>query len=524
MKPVNLPTERVHDFMKTTTVKLTLVLMALLGVKPAGADTCGKSKFLSGASCADYQFELSFEGCGSDLKPVTVKPTTCSDDSVKLQFVHEGTIYISTLSKSSDSWGAASWSSSSLMKQAQTSAEATPKVEKESKKSKKAKAQAKSKDKPSVDVAATNIKKESEPSRLTAEASGSIAKDKNVDNKTELKPQEAPLKFSGFVDFRFTNLSRDPSSSSGLPESGFGIEDAAFYVNYQKEKLSFVIDIPFRRFKNSDQNVTTNANASPNGNFAVGNDKAQAFLKYNATPELEIDLGQFDTPFGVELNDSKDRIFSKTGTLYDYFLPVTHTGIELTYTVGGFFVRAIDANSNNKGSLGASATGDNNYEYTGMVGYTDEKWRCQLGNMSRPIGNASGVGSGMRSLSDIAFGTTQGKFALDFEGSYLSDPSKNTLTPSNSNDKESDATGGLVLFTYNFSDSFNGSFRYEHYENDPGQASVTRDSDYGVSLHKKFNPSWEGRMDYVIYNYNTVAGGSSNFTDNRFSFATLFAF
>jgi hypothetical protein len=344
----------------------------------------------------------------------------------------------------------------------------------------------------------------------------------------ETPPAEAtgkePLKVNGFFDFRFTTLTKDPSSGqSGTPESGFGLEDGALYLIYPKDKITLTLDIPFRRMKNSDQNITTNPNASPNGNVLWGADKAQAFLKIAATPTVEIILGQFDTIFGVEVNDSKERFFSKTGLIYDYILPVTHTGVMVSYTKDGAYARLLEADPNNKGSLGASTTGDSNYEYGAALGYSNEIWRVQAGYLSRSIGLPSGSGSGTRSLTDIIGGATLGRLSIDFEGALVSDSSKNTLTPTNLNDREQDGSGLLALITYNFTEVFSSGIRIEHIEADPGQVNLNRESAYALSGHYKYNSMLEFRADYTGYAYQNV-GSSNNLYDTRVSVASLFVF
>ena len=69
-----------------------------------------------------------------------------------------------------------------------------------------------------------------------------------------LAAQASSLNWGGFVDLRHTtvNLGENPSGESGNPESGFGLEDAAFFGTYNKDKFVLFLDLPFRRQKDSD--------------------------------------------------------------------------------------------------------------------------------------------------------------------------------------------------------------------------------------------------------------------------------
>ena len=96
-------------------------------------------------------------------------------------------------------------------------------------------------------------------------------------------PAAAPMKFSGFFDFRYTDFSAKDDAGNPTPhaESGFGLEDGAVYGNFEKDKVSIVLDISLRRTKESDYTSTpTVANQSVNNNFIVAAGPSQLYLKY----------------------------------------------------------------------------------------------------------------------------------------------------------------------------------------------------------------------------------------------------
>ncbi len=332
-------------------------------------------------------------------------------------------------------------------------------------------------------------------------------------------------KFSGYADLRLTAVTKDSKSGlQGNPESGYSVEDGALYLTHTKDALSFNLDVPFRRFKNSDNPaIVGGANVSNNGNIVLGNDKAQVYVKY-ARENFDVQFGQFDTIYGFELNDSKDRFFAKTGLVYDLMIPVTHTGVLLSYTKDGAYGRLLAANSNNKGTLGDSASGDNKYEYGAAVGYSNSMLRGQIGYMTRPINKANGATDGTRSLVDITAGLTLGKVTADLEYSILADDSKITLTPTNINDKESSGTGILVMLGYTCDDNWSLGLRAEQVDKDPGQLGQDKQKSLGIGAHYKWNAQLETRIDNIQTKSTALAGLTDELTDNRFEISNLFYF
>ncbi|RYZ80283.1 MAG: hypothetical protein EOP06_25645, partial [Proteobacteria bacterium] len=315
---------------------------------------------------------------------------------------------------------------------------------------------------------------------------------------------------------------KDASLPSANSESGFGVEDGALYFTYEKEGATFYLDLPFRRQKSLDLGATTDKEVSNNGNIQFGNDKAQAYIKYSPFDKFTATFGQFDTIYGVELNDSKDRVFGKTGIVYDTMLPVTHAGVQLQLDVGAGYIKALAANSANKGTLGNSATGDNSYEYGGAIGYGSPAFRAQVGYLQRPINKADGSGNGNRGLIDVTLGTTLGIFTLDLEYLDLRDANKNQLTATNT-DVEKNGMGLLLLTTVALGDHWVAGLRVEQVKYDPGAIGYDGQSSAGFSLHYKVNAALELRAEQIAYN-NRLVGATEWLQDHRTIVSTLFVF
>lgn len=342
--------------------------------------------------------------------------------------------------------------------------------------------------------------------------------------------QDGKLSFSGYADLKYNNYSPDkdsPNVGTANAESGFMVSEGALFVGYAKEKWSLFLDAPFRREMNGDDAGTGGtANASNNANIVFGADKAQAYVKYKIMDGLHFQLGQFDTMFGVELNDSKDRIFGKTGLVYDAMLPVTHTGVLLGWEGMGINVKLMAANANGKGSQGSDGVGNDKTEYGASVGWANEMWRAQLAYLTRSTNKAGTTPAehDSRTLMDLTAGVTL-PFGLmvDLEYAMLKDPSKNVLTTA-ANDSEDDGTGLLALVSYKINDDFTAGVRYEMLDKAPSAGTWDKATDYGVALHYNLDANFQARAEYLMYNYDPIATGAKDYDESRFAVGVLASF
>lgn len=542
----------------------TLALMATSAVswgsqKYREIDGCGSAEVLSGDTCSNVKVRFHFQGCQIKSDPQPATRIVCEKSRIKARY-DEGDYRLEALfDKQDDGWGGVLWVPEGAVRQLNKlnrtashgemreamSARAVATVskvpvvkgsavenpaavapEKKSTVTKKPEARnPATKDPVAKDSGANgSASKESAPKERSA---GSAAPAESNQSPADSRAV-AGVHSAGYVDFRYTDFKtyEDPNiPNGGAHESGFGLEEGAFFLSYEKDGLSAVLDLAFRRAKDVDTNAAaTTPNQSSNGNLGVGVDHSQLYLKYKISESFILDIGQFDTIFGVELNDSKDRIFGKTGLVYDYTLPVTHTGLMVEFVTGAVTTKIFAANPNNKGSFGTSTSGDEKAEYGGALSYAGSVLRGQVGLMGRPIQKASALGNGNRLLMDFLLGATLGKLSLDLELSRINDPSKNTLTNSDSSDEESAGLGFLALASYQVSDSVLFGLRYEQIQNDPaGNLSVHRASSLGESIHIKMRNEIEFRAEFVDMRFSGagVQDGVA-WHDTRFSSGVLF--
>lgn len=94
-----------------------------------------------------------------------------------------------------------------------------------------------------------------------------------------------------------------------------------------------MVDLPVSREITSPTSAT----------MGIGKTKTQFYGRNSFGSNLNLTFGQFDTLFGLELNDSKDRVFGNTRLAYEQTLPVAHSGAYLTYSGNGITARLLAA-------------------------------------------------------------------------------------------------------------------------------------------------------------------------------------
>ncbi len=538
------------------------------GAQYVQSGTCGEAKILSGTTCANIEIQFVFDSCQFKSEPKRISDISCSDEKILARYTKSNFRYEAVIEKSKEKdkavWKPAGPLTQFIQESAKVenkvaSTEAKPEIKQEVKAEAKldVKAEVKPDAKAVVDTKKVEAVEMKKPKKnKLSEQAGSPTAPKAVDHSGKAKSddeklaeaikiveaakaaelekqakaekdlkmkqeQEAlkiaeaqrlaasvnPVKVTGFFDAKYSNFSitDDAATESGNNESGFLLDDGALYINYEKENVSAVIDIPFRRLKVGDTNSTSSTpGASSNGNVIFGAEKTQAYAKVKWMDGLSSWMGQFDGPIGLEGSDSKDRMFGKTAYLSDSMMPTTQVGFATEYTNKGFLVKAIAANSNNKGSNGNDARGDNNSEYALVLGFSNENFHTQIGGMSRSVAKANADGYASRQVYDLIVGGTVGKFGIDFEYAILRDPAKNTLTAGDNADTEKDGQGFMILPTYKVTDSSLIGLRYEQVTDDPGAAGFKTVQTYSVGYHYKYSENLEMRAEYVGYDFKKL--------------------
>lgn len=119
-------------------------------------------------------------------------------------------------------------------------------------------------------------------------------------------------------------------------DRGFTLNDAAIYLSKDfGSGFAAMIDLPFMT-----------PDGAANNSVQFGEEKAQAFVQWNHGM-FQTKFGQFDTIFGVEQNDSKDRFFADWGLAKQAIVPITHTGALIGLGFEHFMIRGLIADPRN---------------------------------------------------------------------------------------------------------------------------------------------------------------------------------
>ena len=182
------------------------------------------------------------------------------------------------------------------------------------------------------------------PAAATASPTTTTATVPNVDaaaapiaNVSNSGARRAPLNWDAFIDVKAVL----PSKEDGVVDRGFSVNDAALYLAKDFSNASAIVDLPFS---------STYGSGGANG-FAFAQTKAQAYVHMNFGA-LGVRVGQYDSFFGIEANDSIARFFANQGLLKGTGVtPLTHTGAQLVYSASRFTVRGQVANANGAGTM-----------------------------------------------------------------------------------------------------------------------------------------------------------------------------
>lgn len=402
--------------------------------------SCAKLVDINGESCADLHYRIDMSSCPeSSLKGNA--SVDCKADQAVLTWRSKSHQFTGKLSHGPESWGHKPWVVASLT-QSPLAAE------------QKARKQAIAVAPPTAAVPQANVTETAPQITYAAATEGNRAPSSEVPTPVptaaEPTPQSAtvPLTVRAYIDTQFRWLHKDTTNS------GFAITDGALLLSHTQGRGDFFVDLPFK-WKGATDSDGDGTNDTFSNDFAVATAKAQAYAGYT-TGGTSFRLGQFDTIYGFELNDAPDLVFATQGLLYNYMMPVTHTGILLTQTMGGFSGRALAANVSNQGSKGTS-----NDEYGAQFGWANSNLRFTAGylTLKRQNGEVGLTRAGNRSLADFLAGVTIGKFTLDTEVSLLKEPGMNS------------GTGILVIPAVTLSEGWTAAVRYEYLAKVPGISS-----------------------------------------------------
>ena len=148
----------------------------------------------------------------------------------------------------------------------------------------------------------------------------------------------SPVAFADVKWEAFVSSKLKLSSKSQVSKNGFSIGDAALKLGLDKGDAKLFIDLPF----NSGSNATL-------GDFQFAKTKAQAYASMKLMSSMELTVGQFDTIFGTEGNDSPDIQFTSHGDVTTLLLPWVHVGAIAKFGFDSWNLSLLAANNSASG-------------------------------------------------------------------------------------------------------------------------------------------------------------------------------
>jgi hypothetical protein len=295
---------------------------------------------------------------------------------------------------------------------------------------------------------------------------------------------EAPTA-SGFVHAQATYVDTDRGGDNG--NVNFSVPDGALYLQRAVGDTKVMVDLPF------SASTTT-------GKFEIdAANKGQGYVAGAGMAGISWKLGQWDTPFGYESNDSVNNVFNTGGAVASNN-PSVHRGLSLGYSASEMLgVELFVANPTSAFSGAPSSTNNDKVETGLNVAGSMDALKFNLGVLyaRRLVKNHYGVYSNVRYTMDAMSLGLELNYVKDKDNIALSTPEK--------------VFGGLHL-NYAMSDVMDVGVRAEYAKH--------KDADiwqFTGGVQNEIEKDFTLKADYTAHRDNNVfvvgaKGGAKNWT------------
>jgi len=299
------------------------------------------------------------------------------------------------------------------------------------------------------------------------------------------------IKVGGFVDAQY-NWVRQPSLKA---TNTFTIYDGAVYLGKSVGAGEVMIDIPFRSRTETELAAGRTATAAGQSGvandsaFVVGAEKAQAYVAWKYENGFSWKVGQFDSVYGFEANDSADAVFAKQGLIWGNIpnasnptltltVPTVHLGALMTYDLSELLgINLLVANPNPAGKMY-----DGNPDFGFKIVSKFDIFRASIGGLFTRVGNDKGT------LFDVIAGAQFGKLMTDLEVTFDKAATAGSKT----------RFSGLVQLGYGLSDQLNVATRFEY-----SKLSTLKALAWTTGPQWWFSKGFVTKLDYTL---STVDG------------------
>jgi len=279
---------------------------------------------------------------------------------------------------------------------------------------------------------------------------------------TAVPPSERTTLTSGYVDIQYT-LGRGNVDLNGLYKrdgegNSFSIYQGSLMLNDSFDSGEFVLDIPFR---------TTTTNPQQTNSLELATQEAQAFIEYEYSTSVFWRLGQFDSFYGLEENDTTEIFFPRKSGIFT-MTPTTQTGFLVGWTNTIWKAQFVIGNADQVGKQNPNDT----HEVGAQLGWQNKHSSFDLsflmvghrGNYQLN-GGAISRDRQARLLLSLVGETTFGPLQVGVEGDLVR--SQYDKAYSNGTLKSQPfGYGFLVQAMYNVTEQWGVGFRYDYSKDD----------------------------------------------------------
>ncbi len=322
----------------------------------------------------------------------------------------------------------------------------------------------------------------------------------------------------GYVDVQGQwgrgQLELQPNSFyGGQPQLGFAVHKGALEFEHTSSKTSMHIDIPFHQTRTSPDS---------NNNLDLATERGQAYINGRPNEQWSWILGQFDTPWGYESNDTNTVIYRNLGIVYNV-TPNTNTGFYLTRHYTPSIKAALFVGNSNQFAkhkldrkleqgVKLSIEKDSHFFHLGIL-MNQRKGTYTLTGGAEPYEYRQGA------LVDLQLGHRVMNRMIVWNAIYVHPDNKKTLH--NGTITDTDPTYGLMLNVPIYNNKTNQwGLRAEHLWNDRSNEFVQAANASGnSSLLTKISLGYQEQVDEALKLKTTLdylmANVGENGKDNR---------
>jgi len=303
------------------------------------------------------------------------------------------------------------------------------------------------------------------------------------------------VSFGGYVDAQYNwNNTKDTGGVSNADSSvnTFRFNEGAVYLSKKVGGAEVFVDLDFA---GPAKSATSGFTGTPVAeDWTVGESKSQAYVSMSYDNGFAWRLGQFDSLFGFEGNDTHTIKYAAHGVMWDQ-MPVTHVGWHGSYEFSDMFtVHGLVANPYNQGHMN-----NGNLDFGLKANTKFDSFNFNLGVLVN-TGDHEATGNDKQSgyIVDMDIGSNWGMWDAALYGYASKGDTKGTKTD----------FGVGVDLGMKWSDTVHGGLRFEWLKDGTESAAAPKDATIEVTVGPQFHLA-EGFVAKLDYTWESISYDSS---------------